>query len=134
MKSIGDLIIELAHLMGECTYCKNDKEECSGECRFVNKRRTAVEAVTASVDRQIMVQVVPVAKLRVGMIVPASATELLDEKVVQAVYDMSQGQNKKGEATEDGKIAEDQTTEMRKGNDPSSVLDACNFEEKSKSI
>ena len=78
-----------------------------------------------------MVQTVPVAKLRDGMIVPASAAELLDEEVVQAVYDMSQGQNKKGQATEDGELSEDQTTEMQKESDPNSVLEACDlFEEK----
>jgi hypothetical protein len=145
VKSMGDLVIELARLMGECTYCKNDKEECnktnaSGECRFVKGRRTAVEAVTAEVNRQVMVQAVPVAKLRGGEIVPTPAAKLLGEEVMQAAYDMSQEKDEKEQAAEEGEITEEPTTATQEetdklfGNDSSSVLNACtsasNCEEK----
>ena len=134
LKSIGDLVKELAHLMGECMYCNNKKHKCnkintSGDCRFVNKQKRAIRAVIASVDRQMVVGTVPLAKLQDRRIVLVPTTELLDDKVAQAAYDMSLEQNKKGEATEDGEISEELATEIRKGSDPGSVLAACNLYE-----
>ena len=75
------------------------------------------------------------------MIVLTKTAKLLDEGVAQEIYDRSQGRGEeKEEATEDGEIPEEPTTETRDetdglfGSDSSSVLDACtsasNVEEK----
>ena len=145
VKSIGNLVKELAQRMGKCMYCDNARLHCNKltlelECRFVNKRKEEVEAIIKSVDRQMTINTAPVAKLLRGRIVPTTTAKLLDRNVAQAVYDMSQNQSEKEEAKEDGEITEEPTTETRDetdglfGSDSSSVLDACtsasNVEEK----
>ena len=143
VKSIGDLVKELARLMGECAYCDNERLRCnkvnrSGGCRFVNRQKEAVQAVIASVDEQMVVETTPLAVLRSGkMIVLAPKIEMLDNEVAKAVYTMSRNQSDKEEAKEDGEITEEPTTETREepddlcGDDSGSVLKACNlYEEK----
>jgi hypothetical protein len=140
VKSIEDLVKELARLMGECAYCDNKRLRCnkvnkSGGCRFVNRQKGAIQAVIASVDEQMVVGTAPLAILRSGKIVLAPKIELLDNDVAKAVYTMSQDRSEKEEAKEDGEITEEPTTETREepddlfGDDSSSVLAACNLYE-----
>lgn len=137
VKSIGDIVKELAQQMGRCMHCDHARLNCNKYsleegCKIVNKRKKGVQATVKAVDREMTINAAPAAKVRVGKLTVRKVSELLDEDVAQKIYDQSQEQGKEEEAKEEGEITEEPTAEACAETDSlfssesrSSVLDAC---------